>query len=398
VQNYLLYIAMLAAVAPITLGASGAKARSFSVLHAFTGDPDGANPAGSLIYIDGAFYGTTAEGGANGYGSVFKITSNGTLSIVYSFKAAPDGAGPAAGLIDVGGALYGTTAYGGSTACAGGGANPCGTVFKVTLSGAETVLHAFAGGSDGSQPEAGLIDVDGTLYGTTEYGGPAGYGTVFKMTDPDGAAELTVIHSFNYPSAYWPVASLLDVDGKLYGTTFQGGQHNLGTVFRVTRSGEFKVVYSFAGGSDGEYPAASLINVNGLLYGTTTWGGGNGCSFNAEGCGTVFTVTKAGVEKVLNSFQSVPDGAFPYAPLINDGGTLYGTTNEGGHGTYPGCRRFGCGTVFKLTTEGVETVLHSFQITDGRSPVAGLAKHGHTLYGTTNGYGADGGTVFSITR
>jgi uncharacterized repeat protein (TIGR03803 family) len=245
-----------------------------------------------------------------------------------------------------------------------------------------------------------LIDVDGTLYGTTEYGGaPNGEGTVFKVTDPGGAAVVTVIHAFAYPSGYWPVASLLNVDGSLYGTTYQGGQHDMGTVFRITRSGKFQVVYSFAGGSDGAYPEASLIDVDGTLYGTTSWGGGNGCEKQAEGCGAVFTVTKAGVEKVLHTFVYAGDGSFPEAPLINDGGTLYGTTVEGGSSKQDGCRANGCGTVFSITPAGVETVLHSFQMTDGRFPLGGLARLGHKLYGTTFEYGAGtGGTVFSITR
>ncbi len=390
---------ILLGFAPIIFGASAAFAGSYSVLHAFTGPPDGDGPEASLIYVDGAFYGTTASGGANDYGAVYKVTPDGSESIVYSFKGAPDGATPAAGLIDVGGTLYGTTAYGGSTACADGGTFSCGTVFKVTLGGVETVLHAFAGTSDGSQPEAGLIDVNGTQYGTTERGGsPSSYGSVFKVTNPGGDASVSVIHGFD-SSAYWPVASLLSVDGSLYGTTYAGGQHELGTVFRITRSGGFQVIYSFAGGSDGEYPEAGLIDVNGTLYGTTSWGGGNGCVKFAEGCGTVFTVTKTGIEKVLHTFVYGGDGWIPEAPLMNDGGTLYGTTFYGGASKQDGCRAKGCGTVFSITPEGVETVLHSFQFTGARFPVSGLAKLGHKLYGTTLGYGAaGGGAIFSISR
>jgi uncharacterized repeat protein (TIGR03803 family) len=390
---------ILVGVAPSTLGARAAFARSYSVLHVFTGQPDGDGPEASLIYVDGAFYGTTAGGGANNAGSVYKITPDGTESIVYSFKGgATDGAAPEAGLIDVDGDLYGTTAGGGLTGCRDDDA--CGTVFKVTQTGVETIVHFFASGSDGDQPQAGLIDVDGTLYGTTEYGGSAnGYGSVFKVTDPGGAAVVTVIHAFgSVGSGIWPVAGLLDVDGKLYGTTYYGGQYEMGTVFRLTRSGDWKLLYSFKGGSDGEYPEASLINVDGTLYGTTVWGGGNGCVKVGEGCGTVFTVTKTGVEKVLHTFVYGGDGSFPEAPLINDGGTLYGTTFEGGTSKQDGCRTNGCGTVFRITPSGVETVLHSFQF-GGRFPMSGLAKLGHKLYGTTLGHGASGGgTVFSISR
>lgn len=141
------------------------------------GNPDGSNPIGSLIDVNGVLYGTTYGGGANGLGAVFEVTTSGTERILYSFKGflTGDGADPNASLIDVNGVLYGTT-Y-------GGGANGLGTVFEVTTSGTESVLHSFKGASgDGAYPSAGLIDVNGALYGTTQWGGPGNWGTVFKVS------------------------------------------------------------------------------------------------------------------------------------------------------------------------------------------------------------------------
>jgi uncharacterized repeat protein (TIGR03803 family) len=206
---------------------------------------------------------------------------------------------PLGDLINVGGTLYGTTQFGGGTGCSGGVG--CGTVFKVTPRGAETVLYSFKGGSDGANPEGGLINVLGVLYGTT-YGGGA--------TRAGCAA---------------------------------GG---CGTVFRVTLSGVEHILHSFTGGSDGANPIPRLVIVGGTLYGTTTLGGGaTGCE---DGCGTVFQAMPLGAERVLYSFQGGSDGANPSAGLVNVGGILYGTTQQGG-GMGCGGPGNGCGTVFKVT-------------------------------------------------
>jgi uncharacterized repeat protein (TIGR03803 family) len=253
----------------------------------------------------------------------------------------------------------------------------------------EKVLHAFQGGSDGAIPVAGLINVGGTLYGTTESGGANGFGTVFSIT-PQGVERI--LHSFKGNDGASPVAGLLNVGGTLYGTTLNGGASSNGTVFSVTPQGVETVLYSFAGGSDGAHPRAGLLNVGGILYGTTYEGGGS--TFCSGGCGTVFSVTKQGVEMVLHSFEElIGDGAHPYAGLRNLGGTLYGTTREGGvHGT---------GTVFSVTPQGAETVLCSFGApgsSDGANPVARLLNVSGTLYGTTDNGGTSGsGTVFSTT-
>jgi uncharacterized repeat protein (TIGR03803 family) len=192
---------------------------------------------------------------------VFRITTAGTFTVLHIFgKKSPDGASPEAALLDAYGTLYGTTS--------GGGKYGRGTVFSISTAGNEKVLYSFGtnGGSDGSQPSSALIDVQGTLYGTTVRGGSHGnVGTVFSMA-LDGTEN--VIHNFNGSGGNQPVAGLKNIEGVLYGTTSLGGANNLGTVFSMTTSGEEKVLHSFSGGS-GVNPVAGLVPVAGTLYGTT---------------------------------------------------------------------------------------------------------------------------------
>ena len=371
---------------------------TFSVLYSFKGLNDGRDPhAGPLVKIKGTLYGTTEYGGGPCHGrcfggTVFTITTSGTESVLHSFETASgDGKNPRAGIIDGTGTLYGTTVHGGSASCY------CGTVFKLTLSGAETVLYSFTGKPDGYGPDAGLLDVNGTLYGTTINGGANGDGTVFAVA-PSGTE--TVLHSFaGKPDGAHPYAGLVNVNGTIYGTTTSGGANcgstgGCGTVFTITPSGAEAVLYSFKGGpGDGRYPTqANLLDVDGTLYGTTKHGGPNNG-------GTVFSMTTSGAETVLHSFGGSEDGVFPYGGLLDVNGTLYGTTSNGGTGS---CLRYGnvpgCGTVFKTTTSGTETVLHNFDgLKEGRFPYSGLTDVRGMLYGTTTAGGTkNAGTVYSI--
>jgi uncharacterized repeat protein (TIGR03803 family) len=352
----------------------------YHVLYSFKGgSEDGEYPEAGLINVKGTLYGTTYEGGANGDGTVFKITTSGAETVLYSFKGgAGDGEDPLAGLLNVKGTLYGATFE--------GGANGDGTVFRITTSGAETVLYSFKGGSgDGEDPVAGLLNVKGTLYGTTFLGGANGDGTVFKITT---SGTETVLHNFPTGSrdGYFPYAGLLDIKGTLYSTTYTGGENYFGTVFSITTSGAETVLYSFKGApGDGLFPYAGLLNAKGTLYGATYEGGAN---YD----GTVFSITTSGAETVLYSFKGGSgDGEDPEAGLINVKGTLYGTTYEGGGAA-------GGGTVFAVTTSRKETLLHSFTGSgDGEYPIAGLIDVSGTLYGTTPAGGAnDGGTVFAL--
>jgi uncharacterized repeat protein (TIGR03803 family) len=362
---------------------------NYKVVYSFGAAPDGSFPEASLIDVGGTLYGTTYNGGSGscndrgvyGCGTVFAITTGGTEQVTYSFSNTPDGSNPRASLTDVAGALYGTTAQGGAHTCKNIG---CGSVFSITTAGMEKVVYSFKP-FQGAFPVAGLIDVDGTLYGTTK-GGP---GTVFSIT-PSGREKM--LHKFGDPDGDSPQASLINVKGTLYGKTLVGGAYLYGTVFSITPSGTEKVLHSFDPGTDdGENPLASLIEVKGKLYGTTEVGG-------KHGYGTVFSITPGGTEKVLYSFKAPPDGEYPVASLIDVNGSLYGTTGSGG--AYNCGGDFGrCGTVFSVTTSGTEKVVHSFSnAPDGFHPVANLTDVGGTLYGTTEYGGTSGsGTVFALT-
>jgi uncharacterized repeat protein (TIGR03803 family) len=388
---------------PQRLSASGYKS-----LYSFKGGTDGALSTSPLLDVNGILYGTTQNGGTGcdsaGCGTIFTITPSGKERVLYRFKGGKDGSSPEASLVDVNGTLYGTTYGGGGTICymkLG-----CGTVFAVTTTGKETVLHSFTGGAgDGAYPWAGLIDVKGTLYGTTVSGGTTDDGTVFTVST-SGAESL--LYSFKGPPADGasPVAPLLDVKGELYGTTDGGGANGPydGTVFSITTSGQERVLHNFAGGTkDGAEPWAGLIDVKGTLYGTTSEGGSteSECGNLLGSCGTVFAITTSGKESVLYHFmyhasRGKEDGWYPLAGLVAISSTLYGTTEYGGS---KGCLIRGCGTVFAVTTFGRERVLHSFGETseDGINPSAALMKTNGALYGTTLSGGTSGmGTVFRI--
>jgi uncharacterized repeat protein (TIGR03803 family) len=331
-----------------------------------------------------------------------------TFTSLYSFENA-DGKYPYAGVIlDAEGNLYGTTQWGGTTnwECVYG----CGVVFKITQSGAESVLYKFdfigapavtprkGWDPDGAFSYASLIfDAQGNLYGTTHNGGGTGCkntgcGIVFELT---ASGTENVLYRFSGADGAYPFGSLtFDSNGNLYGTTLGGGAYGLGTVFELTHGGTEKVLHSFSGGADGSGPGANVIfDQEGNLYGTTVYGGD-------YGQGTVFKITSAGKETVLYTFTGGADGGQPSGNLIIDqSGNLYSTTEYGGTGTYyPG------GTVFKLTSTGSETVLHSFcfqtECEDGGFPHAGLVMDAEgNLYGMTTGGGyGDAGIIFEVSK
>jgi uncharacterized repeat protein (TIGR03803 family) len=367
------------------------ESSSYKVLYAFDEYPDGAAPVAGLLDVGGTLYGAAANGGlkkcferrSGGCGTVFSITPKGAEKLLYTFTVAT-GALPQSRLIDVQGTLYGTTYR--------GGGSRLGTVYSISKTGSEAVLYSFRGTTDGAYPSAGVISVNHTLYGTNTYGGGDHHdgGTVYSVSL---SGVHTVLHSFRATSdGHDPIGGLIDVNGTLYGTTASDGRSGAccGTVYSVTTSGKETVLYRFAGGSDGARPLGTLLDVNGTLYGTTISGGGTGCS--GSGCGTVYTITTSGNENVLYRFSG-SDGANPAAGLIDVNGTLYGTTNHGGA---PSCF---CGTVYSISPSGTETVLHKFVGgTDGEYPQAPLTAVKGTLYGTTT-YGGtyNHGTVFALT-
>ena len=316
-----------------------------TTLHSFAGAPDGAQPVAGLVRdASGNLYGTTAQGGGapctfeSGCGTVFKIDASGMETVLYNFTGGTDGGAPMAGLVrDAAGNLYGTTYYGGDLSCESG--TGCGTVFKLSTTGAETVLYSFAGGTDGELPAAGLVrDAAGNLYGTTLVGGAYGAGTVFRVTE---AGKEKVLYSFTGGvDGSLPLATLVrDAAGSLYGTTQLGGTYGAGTVFQVGGTGTERILHSFRGGMDGGYPFAGLVmDPAGNLYGTTFFGGGTGCE---GGCGTVFELIAGGAGTILHSFTGRADGGYPRAALVQDAaGKLYGTAEIGGAS--------GAGAVFRL--------------------------------------------------
>lgn len=361
---------------------------AYNILHEFgVAHKDGTNPSAELINVKGTLYGTTAFGGSYGLGTVFSITKSGQETVLHSFGAPGDGEEPMARLLNVNGTLYGTTPYGGK--------DRAGTVFSITRAGSEKVLHSFSfsysySRNNGIEPFAGLIDVDGTLYGTTSHGGThpcdtgSNCGTVFSITT---SGKYKVLHNFaGVPNdGNFPEAALLDVNGTLYGTASDGGKYSRGTVFSISTTGQERTLYSFgaSGYFDGSAPFSALIDVNGTLYGTTS---GHGAHFNG---GAVFSTTTDGTENLVYSFDG-SHGSQPLAGLIDVKGTLYGTTPKGGVKNV--------GTVFSVTTSGEETVRHSFSAGGGKNPRAALLEVDGTLYGTTYGSAKEShGNVFSLT-
>ena len=314
-------------------------AGNLTVLHSFSG-ADGISPQTTLTRGgNGNLYGTTEEGGAHGRGTVFKIDSTGQETVLYSFTGGGDGGEPSGGVVaDGAGNVYGTTVF--SAQHNGGG------VFKVNRAGQARVLYSFTGKPDGASPRAGVIrDAAGNLYGTTYGGGAFSCGSVFKL---DAAGNETVLHSFrrNAQDGGFPLSGLIrDAAGNLYGTTYQGGPHDNGTVFKLDTAGNETILHNFwlLETNNGAYPGGSLLmDAAGNLYGTTEIGG-----FLGGGAGTVFKIDTAGNFTLLHQFTGGAGGATPVATLIMDAeGNLYGVTLFGGTGTP--CSE-GCGTVFKLT-------------------------------------------------
>jgi uncharacterized repeat protein (TIGR03803 family) len=372
---------------------SATIAATATVLHSFTGGADGGLVFAGLVPDKGGdLYGTAWGGGltaANceslGCGTVFKVDPvKGSFKVVYSFAGGADGGNSSAALIvGPGGALYGTTQRGGTAGF--------GTVFQVSLSGQEKVLYSFRGGSaDGVDPEGPLIFKGGSLYGTTTGGGAGAFGTIFRMassgTKGDPAWTEEVLHSFrggrdgaspNYGGL------TLDGAGNLYGTTAAGGPANDGTIFELSKDDRESVLCAFQGSQRGTPLGGLVIDRSGNLYGT---------SFDP---GTAFKATPDGTLSILHRFDEAGDGAFPEGSLvINAAGKFFGTTSAGGS--------LNGGTVFELAADGNETVLYSFPLNGALSsqPIAGLVlDKGGKLFGTTlTGGASTKGTVFVVSQ
>ena len=383
------------------------QAASYSVIAEF-GSTLGAVPyAGLIADSAGNIYGTTVTGGAYGYGTVYELPTTGGETVLYNFTGGGDGAQPVASLlVDSKGNLYGTAELGGvfNDTCPSG----CGVVFEVSHKGRERVLYAFTGGSDGYEPASNLIhDSAGNLFGTTPFGGLTsscvgdglvGCGVVFEVSR---SGQETVLYTFTGGAdGAGPSYGLFrDLSGNLYGTTSSGGDlsscvvgYGCGVVFKLDAGGNETVLYTFTGGSDGGNPNSRLIqDAAGNLYGTTLIGGDLSCGVG-YGCGVVFKLDSAGSETVLHTFTG-PDGEDPVGGVVRNAstGALYGLAGGGG--------AYGFGCIFRVSIAGKESILHSFDDTDGANPidVGGLLVHGGQLYGTTPYGGADyEGVAFKI--
>jgi len=380
-----------------------ATAQTFTTLHRFAFGSDGAGPQAALILSGNSLFGTAEGGGSSGFGTVFKVNTDGTgFTNLYSFSATSpddngndtnsDGGHPEAGLILSGNTLYGTALSGGN------GGN--GTVFAVKTDGTGfTNLHSFtvvsgplSTNSDGGRPQAGLVLSGNVLYGTASGGGSSGSGTVFAV-NTNGTGFKT-LHSFTSSSdGANPLAGLILSGNTLYGTAHGGGSSGSGTVFALNTNGSgFTTLFGFTNFlANGDAPAAGLILSGSILYGTTTDGGSSGSG------GTVFALNTNGSGfKILYNFTWGSDGGRPQAGLVLSGNNLYGMTPEGGTND--------SGTVFAINTDGSAfTTLYRFTgDTNGATPYAGLILSGNTLYGTAANGGANFGsgvygTLFSLT-
>jgi uncharacterized repeat protein (TIGR03803 family) len=332
-----------------------AQAQTFTTLGAFNGVNGTAPFFGSLVQdTNGNYYGSTVYGGKNGFGNIFQLMPAGKLSNLYSFCAladCADGIRPVvAPILGSDGNFYGTTGNGGNSSDAG-------TVYKMTIGGKLTTLYSFCPTqpcSDGSGPVAVIEGNNGNFYGVAGEGGAYGDGTFFELTS---LGEFRVLHSFcaqlgcstgSNPSASPMQAS----NGNFYGTAARGGFHSGGVVYEITPAGLYKALYNFCSQTncaDGSYPLSTLVqDANGNLYGTTFNGG-------AYESGTVFEITPSDQYVVIHSFNvnDDTDGGYPQSvPALANDGNLYGTTANGGNE--------GHGNIYQITPEGTYTSLYSF--------------------------------------
>ena len=385
-----------------------AAAQTFTNLYNFHGQfflgvGDGSFPEGGLVLSGNTLYGTAEGGGTHDAGIIFRVNTDGTdYTNLYNFTDGADGANPQAGLVLSGNTLYGTVEQSGQNN---------GSVFAINTDGTGfTNLFIFTGTVKGAHPETPLVLSGNVLYGTTSQGGPSGDGVLFRL-NTDGSGFTNFYNFTGGDDGADPAGGLILANGTLYGTTFFGGSDGAdnGTVFAISAAGtNFTVLHSFTSNnnttnSDGAESQAGLVLSGTMLYGTTFAGGnfGNGAIFGVSTNGQVFTNLYSFSAGDFNEDDNLTnnDGANPVASLILSGSTLYGTAQNGGLNAN--------GTVFAVQTDGSDfTNLYTFTAFDpdtgtnfdGAMPVVNVILSGNTLYGTANqGGDFDNGTVFSLT-
>ncbi|MFO1337430.1 MAG: choice-of-anchor tandem repeat GloVer-containing protein [Burkholderiaceae bacterium] len=357
---------------PLTL-ASGV-----TVIHDFTGTGGtGKKPNGALVQAsDGGLYGTAWAGGAKRWGDVFKLTTTGSATVVRSFKGQTGGNHPWAGLIlGKDGHLYGTTFE--------GAGDLDGTLFKVSLNGALTVLHEFhVADSLGASPNQRLLQAsNGDIYGISRDTTPC-CGAAWRYR-ADGS--IARIHAFTMAEGYEQSALVQGNDGLIYGVATVGGTFDRGTAFRMSADGSnFSVLHQFNwDNGNTSYPDSLMRAADGQFYGTAAYGGGY--------CGALFRMDASGNVNVLYEFPIDTYCGHPNGALIQaSDGNFYGVTSHGGAADI--------GTLYRMTPGGTVTVMHEFSGADGSEPFGALVQAGDgRLYGTTLAGGAHGnGTAFSF--
>jgi uncharacterized repeat protein (TIGR03803 family) len=347
-------------------------AQPYTVLRAFQGQ-DGSFPYAGMVEAGGILYGTTYSGGASGQGTLFKLGKDGTgFDVLTHFGYDADGRRPYSNLAVGGnGSLYGTTCFGGT--------NGFGTVFKINPDGSGYVVLKEFTGTNGIYPCGRLVVDGGMLYGATSFGGDFGYGTVFRLATNGGS--FGVLHSFNEDGRK-PYSGLLLEGGTLYGTT-QESSSGSGTIFKINTNGSGYTLLKTFNGTDGAILSSGLTLEAGMLYGITSSGGTNNH-------GTIFGIHPDGTGFATLKKFGGPDGSHPSSALVANGGALYGTTVEGGS--------HGKGTVFKINLDGSGfKVLKDFTGQDGANAYGDLLLSGGVLYGTTiAGSNSASGLVFSL--
>jgi uncharacterized repeat protein (TIGR03803 family) len=380
---FVLAVLALLALPSVLVSASGAQ--TVRSLYSFTGGNSAYPYSGPTQGRDGKLYGTTEPQNISYFGSIFRLATTGQYTELYVFDGV-DGSQPEAGVtLATDGNFYGVAPSGGSASL--------GVLFKMTPSGQYTVLHAFEGDTDGALPAAAPIEArDGNLYGTTAGGGSDvcqyGCGTVYKYEL--GPGTLTILYQFDETHGEYADAPLIQAtDGNLYGTTYQGGANNCGTIFKLSTSGALLWYYSFpalngtGGGCNLFSPLVQAADGN--FYGTTYSGG------NVD-WGTVFKLDRrSGTVTVLHKFLGTSsDVRNPVAGLVQGtDGNLYGTGQVGGRGFEGG--------LFQITTSGVYALLHSFPSTGGEPNGTMLQHTNGRFYGTTSGGGQyEFGSVYGL--
>lgn len=340
---------------------------------------DGHYPALNdlLLASDGNYYGTTSSGGANNYGTIFRITPGGNLTTIHSFVGGAEGCTPTGGLgLNNQGALVGIAS--------GCGASGAGTVFRSSLNGTVVALHTFTNATEGyngtncSGRAPILRASDSFLVGNNCYGGPFGYGTVWTLA-PNG--RFSVLHAFNQTWADGLNGSdiALGADETVYGVTYSGGVGNTGSIFQITPAGAYSTLYSFTSQAhDGYQPYGIAVGPDGGLYGFTYYGG----YFNQ---GVVFQLLKGKYKVLHNVYNSiVREGANPFSkPVIDANGNIWGNT-------------YTSGAIFMATPKGVYSTLYVFGTGDGVNPDGSLIVSGTDIFASTRTGGAN--NVGSIVR